>query len=232
MTLKAHRLSTMLTFQKAGNHMASTMAHSAETRWFFPLALSSALEHWFTAQGLVSREPTREDEYLIFPGCDSVGVKLREGKLEIKALVSASRPLMLDAGINGRMDSWVKWSFDSTMLHQLDTVLHESSHWLKVRKTRLLRKFSGDSGYLVEVDATQPLFPLMGCNVELTSIEVEGDAQPWLTLGFEGFGPLSMIHKMLIDTIQMFFQKQGMVPGLTLSGRISSSYPSWLAALP
>src|SRR5437764_7681412 len=94
------------------------MLDSAEIRWFLPSPSSGfvdAVLKWFksqyTADGVGVQSEKREDSYLVFPGCDSIGVKLRAGKdLEIKAIAASPRPFQLDSGVSGRIDQWVKYS--------------------------------------------------------------------------------------------------------------------------
>jgi len=205
------------------------MVHSAEVRWFIPTTLPERVQDWFKdGQPSPELEDSRVDEYLLFPDCDSVGVKLREGKLEIKAMLCAPRPISMGAGINGRTDQWVKWSFKSEGLRDLNLGLHQSGKWVKVRKERCLRKFSADAN-IVEVPAKQKPFPIAGCNVELTRIEVEEDPRFWFSLGFESFGPSGSTSKILDDTLRLFFKKRGLMPGVPLNGLASLSYPAWLA---
>ena len=56
------------------------MLHSAEIRWFVPGQIPQAVLDWFGAGHALKPEEKRIDEYLMFPDCDTVGVKLRQGK--------------------------------------------------------------------------------------------------------------------------------------------------------
>lgn len=230
--------------QNAEQHNAEPMLHSAEVRWFLPEDRWGKSLIWFTAGQVLESEGVRKDDYLLFPDCDTVGVKLRGGKkLEIKALVAASRPLSLDNGVNGRTDQWVKWSFEdkdkeNNNLLALETKLHKSGQWVRVHKERYLRKFSFDSGCPLEVPPKQEPFPKAGCNVELTCLKIgdvdadDKDALPQgFTFGFEAFGPTAAVAKILDDTLRSFFEAQGSLPGEQLNGRDSLGYAAWLARL-
>ncbi len=183
------------------------MLHSAEARWFIPKVLPGEVLSWFRAGLVLDSEGVQVHEYLLFPDCDSVGVKLREGKLEIKAMLSAPRRLSRDLGVKGRTDQWVKWSFASEGLETLDPALHQSGRWLKVRKERFLRQFSADRGGLVEITAGQRTFPANGCHVELTRIEVEANPRFWFSLAFEAFGAPDVIAEILESAIRSLFQR-------------------------
>lgn len=204
---------------------------SSEIRWFFPQSLPQEVLEWFSAGENLTPERVREDEYLLFPGCDTVGVKLREGKLEVKTLQAASRPLDLDGGITGRTDQWVKWSFGNEGLKTMKEALLESERWGRVSKERFLRKFSYDSGNPVEVQSEEKPLPTSGCNVELTRLRVNADPGEWFSLGFEAFGAPASTAKILDDTLRKFFGEHGDMPGVRLTGRESLSYPAWLATL-
>lgn len=205
------------------------MLRSAETRWFISGSLPAEVLSWFKSAQPLDSEGVQVHEYLLFPDCQSVGVKLREGRFEIKAILSASQPLNLGLGIQGRREEWVKWSFASEGLQTIDPALHQSGRWLKVYKERFLRRFSADRDSWVEVTARPGPLSGIGCNTELTRIEVEANPRFWFSLGFEAFGPPAVVAKILLKGIHLFFQEHGRVPGISLAERDSLSYPAWLA---
>jgi len=221
--------------------------HSAELRWFLPEQSPwDRLLHWFTLQGhlpineegqydpgaatgpFVKLERERIDEYLLLPQCDTVGVKQRQGKLEVKALIAGPRPFSL-GGVDGRQDQWVKWSFapSDAITFQLEIELDQSGPWRKVVKKRYLQKYSFDSG-LVVVSPDQR--PDTGCNIELTVIGVKANIGTWVTFGFEAFGPSARLMALLDEAVRHFFTVHGPAP-VRLDGRDSLSYPAWLALL-
>jgi hypothetical protein len=207
------------------------MFHTAEARWFIPVTLPDAVLDWFRAGRPLDSEGVQVHEYLLFPDCESVGVKLRDGRFEIKAMQGASQLLSLNVGIIGRTEQWVKWSFASEALQALDPALHQSGPWLKVRKERFLRRFSGGRDRLKEVVVYQEPFPLVGCTIEVTRIDVDANPRLWFSLGFEAFGPATVTPHILNDALLMFFNEHGCIPGMTLSKNESASYPAWLTRL-
>jgi hypothetical protein len=224
------------------------MLHSAETRWFLrEWAQWDEVLKWFqlkdqlplneegkydpkTATGpFVKLEQERTDEYLLIPDSDAVSVKQRQGKLEVKALVAGPRPFSLD-GVVGRVDQWVKWSFepsDKQRSKQLEIELNLTGPWLKVVKNRYLQKYSYDSD-LVAVSPDQR--PGTGCNIELTVIGVKANVGTWITVSFEAFGPSGRVMAVLDEAVQHYFTAHGNPP-VQLDGRDSLSYPAWLALL-
>jgi hypothetical protein len=153
------------------------MLRSAEVRWFISGALPSEVLSWFKAGQPLDSEGVQVHEYLLFPDCQSVGVKLREGRFEIKGILGSSQPLNLEPGIRGRTEEWVKWSFESEDLQTIRPALLQTDRWLKVYKERFIRTFCADEGNLAEVAARpgpESGSPVrIGCNIELTRIEVE-----------------------------------------------------------
>ena len=205
------------------------MFHTSEIRWLTAGILLKETLGWFTAGQRLERATVQVHEYLVFPGCDTVGVKFREDRFEIKADLRVSQPLSLPVGIQGRSERWIKWSLATKGLPMLGRTLHESGPWLKVRKERNQRILSAETGHLQEVPTDSS--PITGCNIELTSIEVEADPPSWFTLGFEAYGPPSATVGILEEAVGSFFKTQGQVPGMNLTKTNSFSYPTWLMNL-
>lgn len=228
--------------------MSNDFYHSAELRWFLPEQSPwDRLLHWFTLQGrltinvegqydpraatgpFVKLERERIDEYLLLPQCAAVGVKQRQGKLEVKALIAGPRPFSL-GGVVGRVDQWVKWSFDPSeaMAIQFEIELDQAGPWRRVAKKRYAQKISLDSGGPVSVPPDQ--YPETGCNIELTVIDVQATLRTWLTFGFEAFGPSARVMALLDEAVAHFLDVHG-PPPVSLDGSDSLSYPAWLVKL-
>ena len=63
------------------------MLISNELRWFYPGNLPENIQLWFQQNCLLDplKSPeAREDVYLYSPGCDYLGIKLRQRRLEVK----------------------------------------------------------------------------------------------------------------------------------------------------
>ena len=98
-----------------------------EIRWFFSGSLEqsgSGVEVWFTSRpryggsdraAPIAWDPAppawRQDRYLLVPGSDDMGIKWREGRLEIKGRTSTSGPRVFAPGIAGECEHWLKWSY-------------------------------------------------------------------------------------------------------------------------
>src|SRR5207302_10844196 len=64
------------------------MFTTAEVRWFFEGPIPDEIEQWSCSSLALDAAP-REDHYLLFPAALCLGLKLREGWLEIKYLVES-----------------------------------------------------------------------------------------------------------------------------------------------
>ena len=157
---------------------------------------------WFTAGTRVRREGKRTDRYLDLAGCLTVGIKQREGQLELKALTAPPRAFRL-AGIAGRKDQWAKSSL--AMGGKARGRARLAGRWLPVRKARMV--------------LSEP-----GCNVELARIEAFG--RRFFSLGFEAASA-----GILERTLARFFAARGPLPAARLAARRSLSYPAWLASV-
>jgi len=77
----------------------------------------------------------------------------------------------------------------------------------------------------LDVDEETP--PAVGCNLELTQVDVDGHPVSWWTLGFEAFGDIQSAPEALAATYA-FLQANGAFPPLW-GERLS--YPEWLDRL-
>jgi hypothetical protein len=127
--------------------------------------------------------------------------------------------------IVGRLDSWVKWSYDDAeMAGRLADLRFGDPLWVSVITERWLRKFHLDDQLLAEVDADSQ--PDRGCKIELARVTLP-DSQ-WWSLAFESFGP-TPLPADVARTADHFLK---LLPhGLALAERDSMSYPEWLGRL-
>ncbi|WP_194974258.1 hypothetical protein [Aquiflexum lacus] len=221
--------------------------HSAEIRWFLPPATDweTALD-WFIGNeskkadqtldlpaektldiNHIKREDLRTDEYLVIPQCNTVGVKQRQGKLEVKAQVG-ERVHYQNEHLSGIIDYWSKWSLQpsESNMSLLEKDLKLSGEWLKINKIRYLLKLSHSENGIRKV--TPDAWPEKGCQVELTQVWAEGSDEKWTSFGFEAFGgTFQNMGSSLIDSM-LFFVSKKRQPFFLLSFQNSRSYPAWL----
>lgn len=229
--------------------MSQHLYYTAELRWFVPAeAGRDQLLRWFrlddqlplreegryesatASEPFVKLEQERTDLYLLLPDVATASVKQRQGRLEVKALVSGPHPVSLGPGA-GQVDQWVKWSFEAsaTLAPQMEAELGQAGLWREVTKRRYLQQVALDSGKPVPV--SPDLYLDAGCHVELTLVSFPEPSGSWLTLGFEAFGPRDQNPALLVTAARHFFATCG-APPIRLVSRESLSYPAWLARLP
>lgn len=201
------------------------LLHTAEVRWFFRGDLPPAFKVWFE-EGKELESHTRTDSYLMLPGCETVGVKQREGRFEIKALRGETVTEQLSPEVTGRIDEWVKWSHGGAGVELwIQALREEPEGWLQVKKARWLRRFSLDEG---QPEKVAPVAVVKdGCDLEVTSVWVR-DAS-WWTFGLEAFGAAENVRNNLRLLAKYFFF--GNRPPTRLNSANSFSYPVWLSSV-
>jgi hypothetical protein len=204
------------------------MKSSAEVRWFYKQELPLGMKDWFCGSRLCKEEAARTDHYLMLPGSNEVGVKVRDGrKLEIKARTRMPQPFFLATGASvGRQDAWIKWSLDNPeAVGRLAAIGSNSPEWVPVTKKRWLREFQvGAAGEIEETDADA--MAEHGCKAELCELGVRGSR--WWSLAFESFGEVNRATNL--EQVARHFLK--VLPnGRVLTERDSMAYPEWLNRL-
>lgn len=206
---------------------------TAEVRWFFRGSPPADVREWFHRGSLWAPEPHRVDEYLVLPGRSTVGIKLREGRFEVKARTAAPEATEYPGGVWGYREGWVKWSRYAVDAAQARSFLVAGDEeWLRVGKARTLRGFSLEGvggGDAREVDARGER-PGRGCAAEITELEVMAPrVSSWWTLGLEGFDAEGSVEECLDRGARSFFAGEPVPIALDLDA--SRSYAGWLASL-
>jgi hypothetical protein len=190
------------------------MDRTAELRWFFRRPPPQPVVDWF--EKATDPPETRTDCYLVLPGTDALGVKVRGGttRLELKLRPRPPEPLRLPGGITGQLEEWQRWSLPRPAITRLFPRLGlPKEGWTEVTKQRRLTTISyRDSS---------------GCRVELTVVHAQ--AQEWSTVGFESYGPNDELIPALEAAADELFGSIDL-PG-TLGADLSCGYPGWLATL-
>lgn len=204
------------------------MFPSMEVRWFYEGAIPEQMLNWFQHG---EREPEdqqrRVDHYLRLGNMDSLGIKLREGRLEIKQRQRQHGVFGFHERAAGLVEHWRKWSLElAPTAGGLTSILAPASSWIGVQKGRRLWKYRlVGEGTLAAVPAAE--FPPQGCSVELTEIHVEG--QEWWSLCFEAFGDEAFLQETLMLATGHILAREG-VPFI-LEAMDSYGYPEWLTVV-
>jgi hypothetical protein len=213
---------------------------SHEVRWFFEGRASQheSLKRWFETMAPIEKSPgvgppawkgrldDQPDVYLLVPGSDDMGIKWREGELQIKGRVSSLGTQVFCGRHQGKVERWIKWSYANTPDSYRRLFVTEKEAGLvtaSVRKTRALRKVRLDTltGEAQEVDPKT--FVDRGLGFELADLEVAGKA--YCSLTFEAFPNDSAMDAAFSAAVEAFLD------GLTafdLTAADSWSYPAFL----
>ncbi|MCK0159167.1 hypothetical protein [Allomuricauda sp. F6463D] len=159
------------------------MHRTREIRWFFQNE-KEQLTNWFQQLNCTSMR-SRTDFYLDINNED-IGIKLREGKIEVKHRIGTRANGGLNHNIWGCFDEFLKWSFN---VQEQDRVLSkiidfEHCEWIPVQKKQKVVQ-------LTAVNGENKLKPISehltsGCQLEYSTITIFN--QKWYTLALEWFG--------------------------------------------
>ncbi len=203
------------------------MISTLEVRWFFKGPVPPDVLSWFNGSEGQPAEPLpRVDHYLRISGGDSLGIKLREGRIEIKKRQRQLGAVRLQERVIGMVEHWRKWSFAlSSEASDLGGMTVPASDWVGVRKERTLSRYRiiGDRK-LIAMSAAE--YPDQGCDLELTSVRVSGSE--WWTLGFEAFGGEANLQEHLSLAAEQLLGETSPPP---LPAQDSYGYPRWLQIL-
>lgn len=204
------------------------MFASMEVRWFYRGTVPAEVAEWFhsgTSQPEV--QSPRVDYYLCLREIDSLGIKLREGRLEVKRRHRQHGLRHFCEQASGVVEHWRKWSFGLSMGEgELSDSLMPSSSWMGVQKERQIRKYRVvEDDRLVPVPAEE--YPERGCSVELSTLYVEG--QDWWSLCFEASGDETSLRQTLVLVVEEVLDRGRM--SFSLDAEASYGYPRWLASL-
>jgi hypothetical protein len=200
------------------------MFETIEVRWFWPGSVPRAVEEWFQ-QG--EREPDeqlpRVDHYLRTRDAESLGIKLREGRIEIKQRLQRHGIVRFRGQAAGVMEQWGKWGFALAEAGEsLVDRIHPFPTWVAVEKERKLRRYRLSGGREMAAISAQE-WPQRGCDFEL--VRVRAGSQAWWSLCLEAFGiPLFLLENLMLVAGHVL---AGDIP-LTLEARDSCGYPEWL----
>ena len=210
---------------------------SIETRWFFEGESERypRLRRWFEAcapfpqaddvsapewKGRAGGEP---DVYLLMPACVDMGIKWREGTLQIKGRVENLGARRFGSRHEGRVQRWVKWTYDEVPAAYRALFAAGGQHDLgitAVQKTRALRMISLDSGVPEEVAPGTVLQG--GVGFEMTDLE-RNDAR-YCSIAFEAFPNDEEIAAAFDVVVAGFLEELTDALGVDAS----MSYPEWL----
>ncbi len=200
---------------------------SLELRWFFEGPLPVSLDKWFSESlpgSLVSPVDKRDDIYLFQPSVEHIGIKLRDGRLEIKWRELA-RPYEGPHGAAGTVERWLKWSWTDSEgpgPHDVAPFGVPAGPWITIAKERRQRKYEWRRDRWIPVPASGTFE--QGVIVEITALKMNG--RPYSTVLVETIAPNLEAQQTLLDAaVEYLWQDfSGPMPG----PESSYGYPRWL----
>lgn len=159
------------------------MFSSTEVRWFFNESLPEAVSDWFDLFDPVI-QPPRTDYYLKNTDNARMGIKLREGQIQIKCLV-AKKGVQYYANAVGKVSQYEKWSFPVVSNEEWSALVARPDVWIPTKKERKMLRYTLGGGFPDRIEMDERIQE--GCEVELSKIELI-DKTYW-SLAFEAFGP-------------------------------------------
>jgi hypothetical protein len=203
------------------------MKASVEVRWFHAGSVSADVWSWFAGGAYPPlRQAPRIDRYLRLAKGKRLGIKLREGLLEVKQRTRTYGRVEFHPHAVGRVEAWRKWSFPLAGGGQtLDSLGIQTPAWIAVSKQRDLRIYRVGPGDRVSA-LPSGNWSMQGCALELCAVQAGGSL--WWTLGFEAFGPKATLESNL-RLVAVHVLGGRWVPKLAEDD--SFGYPAWLAML-
>ena len=200
------------------------MFPSCEIRWFFKGDIPDEIQKWFFSLDESNQyQPERIDHYLKIPDQKNLGIKLREGRIEIKKQKEEPSFLKINEKVSGYSDCWEKWSFELKETDKLPVTDVKCNEWIEVRKKRNMYLFEIVNGICISRSPESGTIK-NGCIAELTRISVHDKL--WWTLGLEAFGETDKMLKNLLIVCSHIFSGSDYP---SFQSKNSISYPGWLS---
>ncbi|MBL7128953.1 MAG: hypothetical protein ISS16_08210 [Ignavibacteria bacterium] len=200
------------------------MFPTLEVRWFYKDSESD--DNYLKVFKNVlqfEEQPARVDHYYYFTSEGSMGIKIREGRLEIKNCFRDYSIVLFNRQVEGKVEFWHKWSFE---INQTDSnyqkVLDSNNSWITVKKERTLCKYKITKDEQVSVLSNAEYSENI-CNVELTNILIRD--KKWWSLGFESYGDEGSLFENLILVVREVLSDNRL---LSFQADNSFGYPQWI----
>lgn len=212
------------------------MFSSHEVRWFLEGSierhpdLKKWVEHGASNPRWAGRLGGKPDVYVVIPGAADMGIKWREGQLQVKGLESALGTQVFSGGHIGKVERWTKWSYSGKTIEDAFNpwFAHGSSgpRIVEVFKTRCLRKLRINPFTSEQVEVEADALIERGGALEVTNLLVEN--QEWCSVAFEAFPNDPAMHEDFTRLVNEFVKS---LHDVRLQESNSKSYPDWLQNL-
>lgn len=214
--------------RKTLGEIADETYKSREIRWF--LQEENQLDHilqWLKGhnEGPGENDITEErtDKYLMLPGDETMSIKQRNGKIEIKQRTEILKEVyQLNGNKTGQLEEWVKYVFTSvkdanSFVKKIFDRKEEEIIWQDVKKKRLSVKIT-EKKYGRWQFHNPAVKSEQGCQIEYTTITIAGKS--YYTFAMEWFGENPpVLDKTLLHEI---------LGEIKLELKDSTAYPGFL----
>jgi hypothetical protein len=192
-----------------------------EVRWFYRGEMPVQIGNWFETVGRqLEKIDSRSDVYLQSNSPD-VGMKLRQGNLEVKYRQAEIGRFEIDGLVNSCVERWSKWICVDDSGHLTPTQFADRPGWLKVDKIRDRRLFRVEFGERVKlIQVATPTADLAA--IELTRLQVFD--QNWWTIACEYFGNDLEIDRQFLPLVSKLLAESKLAD---ITPQISCGYPQW-----
>ncbi|MBE9492068.1 MAG: hypothetical protein IMY70_04225 [Bacteroidetes bacterium] len=195
---------------------------SAEIRWFIKGKIPPTIFDWFIGlNDNYINQAERIDYYLLLQSDDSLGIKLREGRVEIKQRTNQIGNITPGENVAGIAEKWRKWSFELNEANQILSDELIKNEWCSVSKTRILVNYGISQDNIVA--QKEEVIYKNGCLTEITSLKINNEN--WWTFGLEAYGEENRLLDNLVLISHLILNDKSTIQ-LTLHD--SLSYPGWL----
>jgi len=197
------------------------MLKSTEIRWFFegkiPIRVTKILK-----EARLDISENRIDHYLLVLGCDNIGIKIRNSRLEIKRRRDVQPYYISKLNISGNIEWWERWEWnDRTNCNEIEQLVFkdDKNPWIRVDKKRWQKKFNVRDNDLIPVPS-QVLYSDLA--MEIT--ELKSNRKSWWAIGFDSFTDQNhSFFDNLIETCSVLHLE------VELKKEWSFGYPRWLS---
>ncbi len=133
--------------------MATLREDTLELRWLFGGASPRDVRAWF---GAADAPEERVDHYLLLPAAHELGIKLRDGRFEVKGRVGPPEPVEL-GGASGVIEGFAKWSVEDVgPVSPSRALASAAAPTLAIAKVRRRRAFALNAGEGAAAGGTSP----------------------------------------------------------------------------
>jgi hypothetical protein len=221
----------------SGNHLlpnVTIMLSTVEVRWFHKGKTPQCVLHNYLQKDQPPiAQPPRFDHYLFLPDQDDLGIKFRQGAIEVKQRTASHGLHHFTAQASGYIETWRKWRFElSPSSQSIPLDLELSRNWISIRKTRYLYRYQRQGSDELHQVPQEMEIP-SGCEWELSALQVGKEAAPFWSMAFEAFDlssspdPDGML-KFLIRVVKGVFLD---LDDMSVTSQASNSYPAFLQRL-